>query len=112
VRNVFDRVSSAADAGTETADEMLARPGLKIERIVSHARASPPGFWYEQAWPEWVIVLSGSAKLRFEDEAEARPMKTGDYVLIPAKKRHHVDWTSETEPTVWLAVHFSAEEPI
>jgi cupin 2 domain-containing protein len=110
VRNIFDGVSSAPSTGNESADGILMCSGCKIERIVSHAHASPPGFWYEQAWDEWVIVWSGCAKLRFEDEAEARLMKGGDYVFIPAKKRHRVDWTSGTEPTVWLAVHFYAEE--
>jgi cupin 2 domain-containing protein len=112
VRNIFHRVSSAAGPGGESIEEILVRPRLKIERIISHDHASPPGFWYEQPWNEWVIVLSGSAKLRFEDETEARPMAAGDYVFIPAEKRHRVDWTSETEPTVWLAVHFEAEQQI
>jgi cupin 2 domain-containing protein len=112
VRNIFGGVSSAGSPGSESVEEILAHPRLKIKRIVSHVHASPPGFWYEQAWNEWVIVLSGSAKLLFEDEAEARPMAAGDYVFIPAKKRRRVDWTSETGPTVWLAVHFEAEEQI
>ena len=57
-----------------------------------------------------MIVLSGRAKLRFEDEAEAWAMKVGDYILIPARKRHRVDWTSENEPTLWLAIFFGADE--
>jgi cupin 2 domain-containing protein len=110
VLNIFHGVSSAAGPRGETIEEILVRPRLKIERIVSHAYASPPGFWYEQASNEWVIVLSGSAKLRFEDETEDRAVAAGDYVFIPAKKRHRVDWTSDSEPTVWLAVHFAPEE--
>jgi cupin 2 domain-containing protein len=110
VRNIFDSVSMAAGPRSESIEEILVRSRLKIERIVSHAHRSPPGFWYVQTWNEWVIVLSGSAKLRFEDEAEVRCITAGDYVFIPAKKRHRVDWTSETEPTVWLAVHFEAEK--
>jgi cupin 2 domain-containing protein len=30
----------------------------------------------------------------------------GDYVFIPARKRHRVEWTEPQQPTVWLAVHF------
>ena len=90
----------------------FARPGLRIERIVSQGHASPPGFWFDQMQDEWVIVLAGSAELRFEDEAEARLLKVGDYVFIPAGKRHRVDWTSGTQPTVWLAVHFGAAEDV
>jgi len=103
--NLFANIPAAGGAGEEFA-EILARPGVKIERIVSHGHASPPGFWYDQPQNEWVIVLKGSARLRFEDEAGERALAAGDYVLIPAGKRHRVEWTSAREPTVWLAVHF------
>lgn len=29
----------------ECVDTLLARPGLRLERIVSYGQASPPGFW-------------------------------------------------------------------
>ncbi len=32
--------------GGERFDDLLNRPGCRIERIVSHGQASPPGFWY------------------------------------------------------------------
>ena len=98
---------SAAGMGEEAFAEILARPGLKIERIISQGHTSPPGFWYDQAWNEWVVVLKGSAKLRFEDEPVARVLGGGDYVFIPARKRHRVEWTDPQRPTVWLAVHFA-----
>ncbi len=50
----------------EVITEILVRPDLKIERIVSTGQASPPGFWYDQPWDEWVTVLAGAARLRFE----------------------------------------------
>jgi cupin 2 domain-containing protein len=108
--NVFADIATSGSGEREGVRKLLARSGLKIERIVSHGHASPPGFWYEQSWNEWVIVLSGSARLWFEDEPDARPLAAGDHIFIRAKKRHRVDWTSETEPTVWLAVHFGPEE--
>ena len=104
VANLF-AVLTAVNSPEEQSDELLARPGLKIERIVSTGQASPPGFWYDQAWNEWVAVLSGEARLRFEAEAEARRLAAGDHVFIPAHARHRVDWTSPDRPTVWLAVH-------
>ena len=58
------------------------------------------------AWNEWVIVLKGSATLQFEQEPAARSLGVGDYVFIPARKRHRVEWTEPQQPTVWLAVHF------
>ena len=57
---------------------------VRIERIVSLAQKSPPGFWYDQPWAEWVVVLAGSAGLRFEGEAEVKVLSEGDYILIPA----------------------------
>ena len=103
--NLFADVS-AASREEEAFSEIFARPGLKIERIISQGQSSPQGFWYDQAWNEWVIVLKGSATLRFEDEPVTRALSAGDYVLIPARKRHRVDWTDPQQPTVWLAVHF------
>jgi cupin 2 domain-containing protein len=106
--NLFENIPVMGDPANEEISQILTQPGLKIERIVSHGHASPPDFWYDQAWHEWVAVLSGSARLRLEDEAEARLLTVGDHVFIPARKRHRVDWTSEDEPTVWLAVHIEA----
>ena len=65
---------------------------------------SSPGFWYDQPWAEWVIVLAGSAGLCFEGEAEARVLSPGGYVLIPARLKHRVEWTSQDHATIWLAV--------
>ena len=81
------------------------RPGGRIERIVSTGQASPPGFWYDQDWGEWVVLLSGAARLRVADEDEPRHLGPGDWVDIPAHCRHRVEWTDPDQPTVWLAVH-------
>ena len=85
---------------------LVANENLRIERIVSTGQASPPGFWYDQAWAEWVLVLAGAAGLVFEGEAEPRVLRPGDYLLIPAHRRHRVAWTDTEQPTVWLAVHY------
>jgi cupin 2 domain-containing protein len=105
--NIFAGLPAVPALGEEF-NEILARPGLRIERIVSTGQASPPGFWYDQPWDEWVLLLSGSAELRLENEAGPRSLGAGDYVFIPARERHRVDWTSCDEPTVWLAVHFQS----
>ena len=81
---------------------------VRIERIVSHGHASPPGFWYDQPWHEWVVVLSGAAKLRLEGDEQLIEMNAGDFVNIPAHQRHRVEWTTPDEPTIWLAVHYEA----
>ncbi len=110
--NIFAAMSAARDCENEEVSEILVRDGLRIERIVSMGHQSPPDFWYEQPWDEWVLLLSGAARLRFEKEADARPLAAGDYVFIPAKTRHRVDWTSLDHPTVWLAVHYRAQADV
>jgi cupin 2 domain-containing protein len=67
---------------------------------------SPEGFWYDQDEAEWVVVLKGEAKLLFEDDHEPITMRPGDHVLIPAHRKHRVEWTTPDEPTVWLAVFY------
>jgi cupin 2 domain-containing protein len=87
---------------------LLDAANVRIERIISHGHASQPGFWYDQDRHEWVMVLRGAARLQFEDEIVE--MKPGDFVNIPAHRRHRVEWTTSDEPTVWLAVHYGDQE--
>jgi len=89
----------------ESFQEILSRPNLKIERIVSRGHCSPEGFWYDQEGDEWVLLVQGGAGLELEGEAEVTALKPGDHLLIPAHRRHRVAWTSENEDTIWLAVH-------
>ncbi len=81
-------------------------PGVRIERIVSSGHTSDPDFWYDQPQAEWVSVLSGSGVLRFADSETPLTLNPGDHVLIAPHRRHRVEATSPTEPTVWLAVFF------
>jgi cupin 2 domain-containing protein len=90
--------------GGEISQPIVATPAVRIERIVSLGHASPPGFWYDQAEAEWVLLLAGAARLRFADEPEARLIGPGDWVEIAPHRRHLVDWTDPAQPTVWLAV--------
>lgn len=86
---------------------LLEVANVRIERIVSHGLASPEGFWCDQEQHEWVVVLNGAARLRFEDEEKPVEMKPGDFINIPAHKRHRVESTTPDEPTIWLAVHYA-----
>ena len=96
------------DLPTNLPDELLTTvlkaANIRIERIVSHGHASPEGFWYDQDEHEWVIVVKGAARLRFEDCTQ--DMKPGDFVNIPAHKKHRVEWTTPEEATIWLAVFY------
>ncbi|MEN8171238.1 MAG: cupin domain-containing protein [Pseudomonadota bacterium] len=88
----------------EILETLLQRDGLRLERIVSDGHATAEGEWYDQEWDEWVILLSGSATLLFEN-GESRQLIPGDYLLIPAHCRHRVEATDQQEKSVWLALH-------
>lgn len=85
---------------------------MRLERIVSTGHATPPGQWLDQDTNEWVAVLRGRAALRFEDEEGPRVLGPGDCALIPAHRRHRVEWTDPDEPTVWLALHYGEDKEI
>lgn len=89
----------------EWVEVLTETPGVRIERIVSRGHCSPPGFWYDQDRQEFVLLLRGEAKLRFEQGGRVVHMKAGDHTVIPAGSRHRVEWTLPGEDTVWLAVH-------
>jgi cupin 2 domain-containing protein len=104
--NLFADLPDRLAADEEAVQTLHETPNVRIERIVSTGQASPPGFWYDQERDEWVVLLAGSAGLRFADEPEARRLGPGDWVNIPARRRHRVEWTDSAEPTVWLAIHY------
>ncbi|HMW16527.1 MAG TPA: cupin [Accumulibacter sp.] len=85
---------------------LISAANVTIERIVSTGQTSPAGTWFDQPRNEWVILLQGSASLRFEDEATARELQAGDHLHIVPHRRHRIEHTCLDEPTVWLAVHY------
>ena len=102
VKNIFDDLPPHLP---KELVQILIRAGdVRIERIVSQGHTSPADFWYDQPQHEWVIVLKGAARLQFEDGMVE--MKPGDFINIPAFKKHRVDWTTPGEPTVWLGVRY------
>jgi cupin 2 domain-containing protein len=103
-RLLHDLPTSLAE---EQIDELLRRPNLRIERIVSTGQSSAEASWYDQDEHEWVIVLSGRATLRYEDDDAEVELAPGDAAFIPAHTKHQVAWTTPDEPTVWLAFFWS-----
>jgi cupin 2 domain-containing protein len=93
-----------ANLPDELLTTLLKAANVHIERIVSHGHVSPEGFWYDQDEHEWVIVLRGAARLQFEDGSIE--LKPGDFVNIPAHRKHRVEWTTPVEQTIWLAVFY------
>lgn len=94
-----------ANSRDEIVSVLLKQGTTEIERIVSFGQATPEGEWYDQDWHEWVVVIEGSAVLRFEDDSVVE-MKKGSYMDLPAHCRHRVEHTSTEPPCVWLAIHF------
>ena len=89
----------------ERFDVLCRSGGVRIERIVSSA-VPEPGV-YVQTEHEWVVVIQGEARLRFDEEAVE--LKRGDFLHIAARRKHRVEWTTPDEPTIWLAIFY---EPI
>jgi cupin 2 domain-containing protein len=92
------------DLPEEITQAILSTPSLRTERIVSLGHASPGGFWCDQETNEWVLLLKGAARLRFEEE-EPIEQRVGAFVHIPAHRRHWVEWSDASGPTIRLPVH-------
>ncbi|MHB8069396.1 MAG: cupin domain-containing protein [Desulfobaccales bacterium] len=102
--NLFSGIP--AEIPQEIVEVLLKTPVFHLERIISAGQATPPGEWYDQDSPEWVMLLTGAAALLFAGEDRVRIMHPGDHILIPAHCRHRVEWTDPEQKTIWLALHF------
>ena len=101
--NLFAAIPPSLPA--ELIEPLAAAGAVRVERIVSRGHASPPGSWYDQDRDEFVLLVSGAARLLFEGDPGPVELRPGDHLTIPARRRHRVEWTTPDGPTVWLAVH-------
>ncbi len=110
----FSRLLSSRPAAcdAEVSEPLLTGNGFRFERIVSHGQASPDGFWYDQTEAEWVMVLTGRARLTIAGEPHDHDLGPGDAVFLPARCRHRVAWTDPHQPTVWLALFRCPARPL
>lgn len=97
-----------AELPAELFETLAQTDTVHIERIVSRGHSTPTGDWYDQERDEWVLLLKGAARLLFEDGSEAA-MGPGDWLAIPAHRKHRVAWTDPEQETIWLAVHYSRD---
>ncbi len=93
IKNIFENVPE--ECKTEIFEILFEDKGLKLERIISEGQATPPGQWYD---------------LFFERDGAIVVLRAGDYIHIPAHKKHRVEWTDPQEKTIWLAIHFKSGE--
>ena len=104
IQNLFADIPE--NSQEEIFTTLLSNPGCRIERIVSYGQSSPEGFWYDQAWDEWVLLLRGSADIDLVERTVA--LTPGDHLLIPAGQKHRVTRTAPDQATIWLAIHLNA----
>src|SRR3546814_14531620 len=87
MNNVFEGIP--ANSAEEIFTDILLRPGVRIERIISTGQATPENAPYDQDHDEWVLLLKGAAGLWIDGEGEST-WRPGDHVLIPARRLHRV----------------------
>jgi cupin 2 domain-containing protein len=102
--NFFSQIP--ANFPTEIIEVVLRTGSFWLERIISTGHATLEGEWYDQDTHEWVLLLTGGAGLVLENDPQVIIMKPGDYLHIPAHRRHRVEWTDPSQPTIWLALHY------
>jgi len=93
------------DLSNEVFEAILTSESVRIERIISKGHTSPQQGWYDQAQPEWVLVLQGAGEITFADNRSVR-LYAGDCLNIPAHTQHKVSWTDPERETIWLAIFY------
>jgi len=104
MNNIFSFPSSIPEELVKTIYSNDSNSSIRIERIVSAGQVSSEGFWYDQDEDEWVLLISGEARLAYDDGSADIFLKAGDYIMIPAHRRHRVEYTSAAPPCVWVCV--------
>ena len=104
IKNLFESIP--VELPDELTETLLQTKALRMERIVSRGHHSPAGDWYNQSEHEWVALLTGQATLEFQDPVERVSLAKGDFINIPAFRKHRVVVTDPHVDTIWLAVFY------
>lgn len=102
--NIFEISETIQRSEDEVFETLFYGNNIRVERIISTGQTTPEDQWYDQDTDEWVVLLQGEARLSFENEEDIF-LRKGDYVLISARKRHKVSYTSTDPACIWLAIH-------
>jgi cupin 2 domain-containing protein len=102
IKNIYSSIPPSMHE--ELFQDILITDTFEVKRIVSKGHASPKDFWYDQDKNEWVILLKGRAGLLFEGDNNVIELKPGDYINIPAHRKHRVEWTDPDIDSVWLEI--------
>src|SRR3546814_3542184 len=103
MNNVFEGIP--ANSAEEIFTDILLRPGVRIERIISTGQATPENAPYDQDHDEWVLLLKGAPGLWIDGEGEST-LRPGDHVLIPARRLTRVrseEHTSELQSIIRIS---------
>ena len=106
--NIFRNIPAVLSS--ERIETIAETDHVRIERIVSRGHASAPGFWYDQTEDEYVLLLQGHARMRFDGDNGFLSMNPGDGIIIPKHVRHRVEWTDPNQDTIWLAVFYRSPD--
>lgn len=105
-KNIYYCEKIPAKNEDELFETLCRDKNVHIERIISNGQTTQKGKWLKQDHNEWILILQGKATLELEN-TEAINLEKGDYLLIPAKLKHRVSFTSKNPVCIWLAIHFS-----
>ena len=86
--NLFRAIPESLPA--EAVEVLYQSAAVRIERIVSRGHASAADDWYDQDQDEFVLLLSGWAEIVFDAPPARLRLEPGDYLTIPAHRRHRV----------------------
>jgi len=99
VQNLY--LKEEPSENSELFSTLFQNGSLKIESIRSWLK--DPGEYYNQEQDEWVLLLSGEAKLEIDNQTF--DLQSGDYCFIPKHTSHRVLSTSKN--ALWLGVFSS-----
>ncbi|MBA4390242.1 MAG: hypothetical protein C0399_04815 [Syntrophus sp. (in: bacteria)] len=104
MKNLFADIPEAIPE--EIFETLVETKSFRLERIISDGQLTPEDEWYDEDENEWFMLLKGSAALLLEGDKEPVILKPGDYLNLPAHRKHKVLWTDADEKTIWLAIHY------